>query len=346
MATKKIKRFQEGGMSDKDRGLEASKDDKVGFFERLRMGNIDEEGSEAYRRFGAGRGKAERTPVEDRVATPVIRETAAAPAEMDAMEAANAREPIPVPAAPRSDMKPGGRPSVNVSAPAKPAASKPAATKAPAMQEQSYRRTGGATAEDRASSPRVAPASNPNYSNEGRGREMTREQQYARAEAEAKSPEGVAKRKKMEAEQGLERVTPETSLLPGGSLKVLSAAAKKLAAPKIAKYSQEALPAPTKRLAYDKAGAIAKRRADRASKRRDEMLEENAKNYGLDPKSPGYEAASGAVRKELGGKDFAFKKGGKVNSMAKKMASGGSTSPASKRADGIATRGKTRCKIC
>jgi hypothetical protein len=61
MATKKIKRFQEGGMSDKDRGLEASKDDKVGFFERLRMGNIDDEGSEAYRRFGAGRGKMERT---------------------------------------------------------------------------------------------------------------------------------------------------------------------------------------------------------------------------------------------------------------------------------------------
>jgi hypothetical protein len=76
MATKKIKRFQEGGMSDKDRGLEASKDDKVGFFERLRMGNIDDEGSEAYRRFGAGRGKSIQSPapVEDRTPTPVIRE--------------------------------------------------------------------------------------------------------------------------------------------------------------------------------------------------------------------------------------------------------------------------------
>ena len=340
MATKKIKRFQEGGMSDKDRGLEASKDEKVGFFERLRMGNIDDEGSEAYRRFGAGRGKAERTPVETMAATPATRPTAAAP-EMDAMEAANAREPIPVPAGPRADMRPGGRPSVNVASSAKPAAAKPAASK-PAV-------TSGPASNPNYSNEgrgKAAPPSNPNYSNEGRGREMTKEQQYARAEAEAKSPEGVAKRKKMEAEQGLERVTPETSLLPGGSLKVLSAAAKKLAAPKVAKYSQEALPAPTKRLAYDKAGAIAKRRADRASKRRDEMLEENAKNYGLDPKSPGYEAASGAVRKEMGGKDFTFKKGGKVKSMAKKMASGGSTSPASKRADGIATRGKTRCKIC
>jgi hypothetical protein len=39
----------------KARGLEASKDEQVGFFERLRMGNIDQPGSEAYNRFGAGR---------------------------------------------------------------------------------------------------------------------------------------------------------------------------------------------------------------------------------------------------------------------------------------------------
>ena len=39
---------------------------------------------------------------------------------------------------------------------------------------------------------------------------------------------------------------------------------------------------------------------------------------------------------------FGMKKGGE----AKKMASGGSTSSASKRADGIATKGKTRGKMC
>jgi hypothetical protein len=43
--------------SYKARGLEASKDEKVGFFERMRMGNIDQPGSEAYNRFGAGRGR-------------------------------------------------------------------------------------------------------------------------------------------------------------------------------------------------------------------------------------------------------------------------------------------------
>jgi len=337
MATKKIKRFQEGGMSDKDRGLEASRDDKVGFFERLRMGNIDDEGSEAYRRFGAGRGKAERTPVETMDATPVTRPTAAAP-EMDAMEEANTRvDRMLTPNQSVADQpKPGGKPRVNVQA-AKPSAP---AKSSPKMQEQTYRRTSG----DTGSRPK---ADTSNYSNEGRGREMTKEQQFARADAEAKSPEGVAKRKKQEAEQGLERVTPETALLPGGSLKVLSAAAKKLAAPKMAKYSQEALPAPTKRLTYDKAGAVARKRAERAEARKSEMLKENARRYGLDEDSPGYEAAAGAVRKNLGGKDFAFKKGGSVKKAMpmKKMASGGSVSNPSKRADGAAIKGKTRCKM-
>jgi hypothetical protein len=59
---KKTKRYQEGGSAeeDKKRGLEASKDEKVGFIERLRMGNIDDPKSEAYKRFGAGRGAVER----------------------------------------------------------------------------------------------------------------------------------------------------------------------------------------------------------------------------------------------------------------------------------------------
>lgn len=341
MATKKRKRFNEGGITeaeDKARGLESSKEDKVGFFERLRMGNIDDEGSEAYRRFGAGRGKAERTPVETMEPTPV-RQSAAAISmpERDAMEEANAREPIPVPAGPRAELpKPVGKQRVNAQADKTAAPVK----SSPKMQEQTYRRTSGDTGV------RSKPDTS-NYSNEGRGRAMTKEQQFARAEAEARSPEGVAKRKKQESEQGLERVTPETALLPGGGLKALSEAAKKLAAPKMAKYAQEALPAPTKRLGYDKAGSLARKRSERADMRREEMLRENAKRYGLDEDAPGYEAAAAAVRKGLGGKDFGLKKGGSVKRSApvKKMASGGMVSSASKRADGIATKGKTRCKM-
>ena len=213
-------------MSDKDRGLEASKDEKVGFFERLRAGNIDDPSSEAYRRFGAGRGRAESSK-----AAPLVASEPAAPAmpqrsQDDAVALYDAGSGVV------NDTKPDmPRQRLNASA-SKPVAPKPAPAKPPAMQEQSYRRMGGAsaddraqtytrrggaTAEDRESFPRVAPASNPNYSNEGRGREMTKKQQV---------------------------------------------------------------------------------------------------------------------------------KGGRVKSAPKKMSSGGSVSPASKRADGIATRGKTRCKIC
>jgi hypothetical protein len=322
MATKKPKRFNEGGVSDKDAGLEASKDDKVGFFERLRMGNIDEEGSEAYNRFGAGRGRAARIPVEDREATPVVRPMKP---EMDELEAANMREPIPVPAGPRVEQpKPSVRPSVNVQA------SKPAAS-GPKMQEQTYRRTSGATAEGRSKA-------EPSVSNK-----------YPESRGSVADSEAAELRRRVRAgDQAVERVTPETAMLPGGGLKGLSALAKKLASPKLSKYTQEALPAPTKRLEYDKAGAMARKRANRADMRREEMLKENAKRYGLDEEAPGYSAAADAVRKGLGGKDFALKKGGSVRSkpVAKKMASGGSVSSASKRGDGIATKGKTRCKIC
>jgi hypothetical protein len=51
----KFKRYEGGGeIADKESGLKASKGDDVGFFQRLRMGNIDDPSSEAYKRFGAG----------------------------------------------------------------------------------------------------------------------------------------------------------------------------------------------------------------------------------------------------------------------------------------------------
>jgi hypothetical protein len=67
------RRFEGGGeVEDKAAGLEASNKEKpMGFFERLRMGNIDDSSSEAYKRLGAGRGAAERIPVEDKSFTDV-----------------------------------------------------------------------------------------------------------------------------------------------------------------------------------------------------------------------------------------------------------------------------------
>jgi hypothetical protein len=99
----------------------------------------------------------------------------------------------------------------------------------------------------------------------------------------------------------------------------------------------------TKKETPFKAEAKTKEREARAAKRRSEMLEENAKRYGLDPKAPGYESAIKAMRKDMGGKDFSFKKGGRVS--ASKMGFSSSSGAASKRADGIAQRGKTRGKV-
>jgi hypothetical protein len=345
MATKKRRRFAEGGISeaaDKESGLKASKGEKVGFFERLRMGNIDDEKSEAYKRFGAGRGKMERTPVEDAVAAPAPRKVEA----MDELEEANAREPIPVPAGPKAESrKPADRSRVSTQK-AKPSAPAKSSLK---MQEQTYRRTSGdsgerkqdkpytrksgATAEEKAS---YVPRSN--YSNEGRGREMTKKQQ---AEYGIDSVRPTAE----QTQQGLEAAS---TMMGGAGLKTLQGLAKKMATPKTATYTRPALSAPTPRLPYDKAGAVGRARDARAAAREEEMLAENAARYGLDPRAPGYEAAAGAIRKELGGKDFSFKRGGAVKKSAnptKKMASGGLTSGASKRGDGIAQRGHTRGKI-
>lgn len=104
------------------------------------------------------------------------------------------------------------------------------------------------------------------------------------------------------------------------------------------------LGSPTQRLSGPSATSLKEaERAARAEKLREQVLKENAAAYGLNPNAPGYEAAMRALRKNLGGDDFTLKKkGGAIK--AKKMASGGMSS-ASKRADGIASKGKTKCKM-
>jgi len=346
MALKKRKRFNEGGLSDKDAGLEASKDEKVGFFERLRMGNIDDEGSEAYRRFGAGRGRAERVPVEDRVPTPVNRPMAEAAAPvMDALEEANKREPIQVSAGPRADMpKPGGRPHVDVQTAASVKPTKPASS-GPKMQDQSYRRTTGATAEGRAKA------------------EPSVSSKYPESRGSVKDSEAAELRRRVrEGDQAIERVTPETAMLPGGGLKGLSALAKKLAAPgsKAASGGRELAKVADDVTYLGKSGRrqvggfdeVGRNSAKRLTDNPTRQLPAPPKQLG-GPKAPDKKKMTKKEEREkktlnplawmAGPKGMAddFKKGGRV-----KMASGGAVSSASKRGDGIATRGKTECKIC
>ena len=77
---KRVRRFQEGGeAADKMAGLAASnKDAPMGFFERLRMGNIDQEGSQAYNRLGAGRAKMDRDAASELAANRMVDEARSA----------------------------------------------------------------------------------------------------------------------------------------------------------------------------------------------------------------------------------------------------------------------------
>jgi hypothetical protein len=102
---------------------------------------------------------------------------------------------------------------------------------------------------------------------------------------------------------------------------------------------------PTRQLSGpSKADLMARDRASRAAERQTEMLRENARRSGLDPDNINADVAN-AIRQNMGGKYFSLgmKRGGAV----KKMAKGGVTksSSASSRADGIASKGKTKGKI-
>ena len=183
-----------------------------------------------------------------------------------------------------------------------------------------------------------------------------KEQQYQRAQEAAQTPEGKAKRAAMEKSQAIEASYPEQALMGGAGfgIKSIAKAAQNLANRGAAKEAakrveptfretekQLALPKPTPRLGYDKAGAKAAERGVRAAEQRSEMLKENLKRYGMTEKtSPD---AISAVRENLGmGRGFkVMKKGGS----AKGYASGGAVS-ASSRGDGIAQRGKTRGRMC
>ena len=180
--------------------------------------------------------------------------------------------------------------------------------------------------------------------------QASKEAEFKKAEEEAQSAAGKAKRAAMEKSQALENVYPEQALLGGAGfgIKSIAGLAKNLAnrggVKEVAKRveptfrevetikevprlltgpeKQLALPKPTPRLGFDKAGAKAAERSGRAEGRQAEMLKENARRSGL--------------------QNFTMmKRGGAV----KGYASGGSVS-ASSRGDGIAQRGKTRGKMC
>jgi len=210
----------------------------------------------------------------------------------------------------------------------------------------------GAVPRPRASTSSVSPASGgprrgPGFetgSGGGRGpafgeAEAYRQRQFEEANARANTPEGRADRAKMEQAQALEAVRPEEAMIGGGGLKTVAAMARGLAnrrgAEKLAEYSVPRIGTeplkigtePLKMTGPSKAELVARDRAARTAGREAERKEFNQR---------------GRDRFVESTFEGGMKRGGKV----KKMASGGmARSSASSRADGIASKGKTKGRI-
>ena len=370
MATKKRKRFAEGGISeaeDKAAGLKASEGEKVGFFERLRMGNIDQEGSEAYNRFGAGRGKAERSKAnqstsgevspnvyrvdsgpgamadEDKPSTNVYR-VDSGPGKMSS--GASKPAPIRKPAAPVSTPTKGSSPYRVDSGPGKlnMDADKSYTRRMGATAEElakPYTRKMGAT-EDEIANYKPA-AKNPNYSNEGRGKASSR----ASVDQIPTDRFGPVSGERVTGSEFSRNAANTLAAMGPGKLAGVGAIGMEMRGAKSAGEAvKKASDASTR-------GAVAAQKRAALKKRAEEGIERNLKSEFKDLSAAAAKAEREKTTNPLawmaGPKGMAddFKRGGKVKAKApmKKMASGGSTSKASSRADGIAQRGKTRGKI-
>jgi hypothetical protein len=347
---KKFKRYEGGGevmgsmdpqeAADKQRGLDISnKEAPVGFFERLRAGNIDQPGSEAYNRFGAGRGR-------------------------DRGESVSVNQPMPAaPAAPAASSRPlsddmysdygssTGAGAAGTSETIKPTRqvmtkptlpAKPTATPVPPLRN---------TGPDR-SSLINKPSLNTNYSNEGRNKP-------APAAPTKPSMDIPAMRDNAKAALADD---PSALMMGGGAA---AAAAALLARSKLGKMFKGAKKAAEKSPYLKELGTNPPKKlleGPRTATKSSDVTD-------VVPKSTSYRSLTGTAREDaraneardkLMKSDFVkkpkkgldesdttggaigYKRGGKM----KKYASGGMVSSASKRADGIATKGKTRCKIC
>lgn len=295
----KFKRYEGGGEVEesaaKQRGLDISNKEKpVGFFERIRMGNIDDPSSEAYKRFGAGRGRAASTAEEDRP-KPVPRPPAKPNPIFAAGEAQGKRQPSGDASVAEDYSGARTKPIVTTSE-KKPAASKPASKpaeakpKMEAVSKSSYdgplrgmrsdMRSSGADKRGETDMSNYKPRrSSGSSSTDGRGETDMSNYKPRRSSGSSSTD--------TRGETDMSNYKPRRSS----------------DAPDMSNYTPRRTPGPLS----------------------DVRRPGTNVNYENDDTS-----------------DMSFRKGGKV----KKYASGGMVSAASKRADGIASKGKTRCKIC
>jgi len=360
MAKRKPRRFNEGDLvSDKEAGLKASAGDKVGFFERLRMGNIDQEGSEAYNRFGAGRGRAARAALTNPVYD----------IGYEGRDAALAVNAAPMPAAKPSDpyevrddngtlsklrrneygelYDPTGSTST---APVRKPIAKPSAkiTQSKPVYDYGNERT-------------VAPRSN--YSNEGRGSAAAKSLVNQIPTDRSTVVGGERTEPMSDAERNISNAMAVTGAGAAGVAGLYKLGKNMLNARKAAKAGAQKR-ANLKRdveegiernlldefqnLAASAPKTAAKSEAKKnltAERSRDLMAGQAKTNFKSPPKASDKAKQTRRFDDES---NIEFKRGGSVKKKpeVKKMASGGMTSKASSRGDGIAQRGKTRGKIC
>ena len=351
---KKFKRYEGGGevmgemdpmeAAAKKRGLEMSnKEAPVGFFERLRMGNIDQPGSEAYNRFGAGRGR-------------------------DRGEAVSVNQPMPTaPAMPAASSRPLSDPmyadygsntsSSETIKPTRPAATKPVVPAKPAATPVPPLRN---TGPDRSSLINKPPA----YAGPLRGMRSDAGTSPPVATHGGPRDEEKAVNKmnipKMRDDAKAALAEDPSALMPGVGAGAAAAAAALLARTKLGKLGKmfrggnkssgrdlvvSPSKGPTMGKADDDRAASAYDKLKKSSfvKKGDDVTDVTPKSKSTTMKQLGKPTSKKPLdESDTTGGAIGYKRGGKM----KKYASGGMVSSASRRADGIATKGKTRCKIC
>ena len=259
-------------------------------------------------------------------------------ASVDPLEAANAREPIEVPAGPRVSSAATSSPARSM-APAKQKLLKTDEDFPPVrMPAKSTASTSPGTmgAYVSRAGTRTGPAS-------------SAQSQLDAANRAARTPEAIAQRKAQIEGQALGRVSPEEFIGPGAGLKGAAALAKKLAS-----YTPQSKAA-TQAAQLNRPGTVSGQGFVVRDYNNPASVAREASKETLALPAPrvDYRSLTGTAREDgkaaqaydkLKNSDFILKpmkRGGAV----KKMASGGSTSGASRRGDGIAQRGKTKGRM-
>jgi len=332
----KFKRYEGGGeimseadpkeTADKEAGLKASKGEDVGFLQRLRMGNIDDPSSEAYKRFGAGRGRATPAPAAEEEA-PKPQAVARPPAKPNPIFAAGEEQGKRQPSGDASVAEDysGPRTKPIVTSAEKPAASKPTAPKPTASKptESKPKETEKPKYEGPTRGQRSDAGTSPPVQSSGRKSEDKSSSSQIPGQS-TKAPQGGEKIDSSETERNINAALTATGL--GGA----AAGAYKLK--KMYDASKAAKQALLKNPRLERPGTV----SGKDFLMRDYEGAAKAGSKGVPKKQLGYKKDSDVTDVT------AKKRGGSVN----KYSSGGMTSSASRRADGIATKGKTRGKMC